>query len=256
MKSIWKGYISFGLVNIPVRMYSGSQSHTLDLDMLRKKDHCPIKFKRVCGEDEKEVPYNEIVKGYEFNKGEYVILEEKDFESARIEKSSNIDLVHFVDSSEVEPVYFEKPYFLEPDKAGAKPYSLLREAILKSKKIGIAKFVMKNREHIGVINVYNDIIVLNQIRYADEVRKPTDLKIPETKTVNQKELDIALTLIKQMSSKFKPSEFKDTYINDLKKIIEQKAKGKKIKRVIKSPKPETGKSIMTLLKASIKKKAA
>ena len=256
MKSIWKGAISFGLVNIPVKMYSGSQSHSLELDMLRKGDHCQVKFKRVCGDDGKEIPYSEIVKGYKYQGGDYVILTNEDFEKANVEKTHSIDIVNFVDESEVDTVYFEKPYFLEPEKSGSKPYVLLREAIKKSKKVGIARFVMKNREHMGVIKVYKNALVYNQMRFFDEVRDTKDLAIPEGKAVSAKEIELALTLIKQLNDKYDPKTYKDTYIDDLKKIIDQKAKGKTVKAKGKAPKPTNTKNLMSLLKKSLEGKAA
>ncbi|MEO7356401.1 MAG: Ku protein [Ignavibacteria bacterium] len=256
MKAIWKGAISFGLVNIPVKMYSASESNTLDLDMLRKGDHCPVHFKRVCESDGKEIPYEDIVKGYKVKGGEYVILDDKDFENANVEKTHRIDLIHFVNETDVNSVFYEKPYFLEPEKSGVKPYALLREAIKKSKKVGIGKFVMKNREHVGVIKLFNDAIIFNQMRFPDEVRSDSGLKLPSSNDLSAKEVEMAITLIKQLSHKFTPKDYKDTYNEELMKVIELKAKGKKIKPSGKIPKPTNTKNLMTLLKASINKKAA
>ncbi|MEO8664909.1 MAG: Ku protein [Ignavibacteria bacterium] len=257
MKSIWKGAISFGLVNIPVKMYSATQSHTIDLDMLRKGDLCEVKYKRVCKDDDKEIPYENIVKGYKYEGGDYVVLTDKDFASAYVEKTNTIDLVHFVDEKEIDSIYFEKPYYLEPEKSGTKSYKLLREAIKKSKKVGVARFVLKNREHIAVIKPFKDILILNQIRFQDEVRSYSDLNLPKEGDVSEKEVDLAISLIKQLSDKFNPKEFKDTYVQQLKKIIEEKAKGKKtVRKAAKTPKSTSTKSLMTLLKASVKKKAA
>lgn len=256
MKSIWKGSISFGLVNIPVKMYSATQSHNLDLDMLRKDDHCPVRFMRVCRDDGKEIPYEDIVKGYQYKEGDYVILTDKDFENANVEKTHTIDIVHFVDEEEVDTIYYEKPYFLEPEKSGTKPYALLIDAIKKTKKVGIGRFVLKNREHIGVVRVYNDILIFNQIRYQDEIRSHEDIKVPSGKNVSAKEVDLAVSLIKQLDYKFNPKDFKDTYISELKKIIEQKAKGKKVTPKGKKPKNTTSKNLMELLKKSVNSKAA
>lgn len=256
MKSIWKGSISFGLVNIPVKMYSATQSHNLDLDMLRKDDHCPVRFMRVCRDDGKEIPYEDIVKGYQYKEGDYVILTDKDFESANVEKTHTIDIVHFVDEKEVDTVFYEKPYFLEPEKSGTKPYALLIDAIKKTKKVGVGRFVLKNREHIGIVRVYNDVLIFNQIRFQDELRSHEDLKIPSGKNVSAKEVDLAVSLIKQLDYKFNPKDFKDTYISELKKIIEQKAKGKKVTPKGKKPKNTTSKNLMTLLKKSVESKAA
>lgn len=256
MKTIWKGSISFGLVNIPVKMYTATQSHTLDLDMLHKDDLCPIKFLRVCREDGREVPYKDIVKGYKYKDGDYVVLTNKDFEAASVEKTHSIDIEHFIDEKEINSIYYEKPYYLEPEKGGTKSYSLLREAIKKSKKVGIGRFVLKNREHIGVLKLYDDMIIWNQLRYQDEIRSPKDLGIPKGGHTSAKEVDMAIALIKQLDHKFTPKDYKDTYVEELKKIIEQKAKGRKVKPKGKAPKATSSKNLMTLLKSSIKKKAA
>ncbi len=256
MKALWKGAISFGLVNIPVRMFSASQTHNLDLDMLRKGDLCEVRFKKVCKDDGKEIPYENIVKGYKYTDGDYIMLTNKDFESANVEKTNTIEIIHFVDEKEIDSIYFEKPYYLEPDKTGAKPYALLREAIKKSKKVGVARFVIKSREHIGVIKPSNDLIILNQLRYQDEIRSHKGIETPSAKSVTAKEIDMANALIKQLSYKFNPKEYKDTYIEELRKIIDQKTKGEKVKRVGKTPKPTNVKNLMTLLKKSMDKKAA
>jgi DNA end-binding protein Ku len=256
MKSIWKGSLSFGLVNIPVKLYSATQSNTLDLDMLRKGDLCQVRFQRVCREDGKEIPYDDIVKGYKYKGGDYVVLTDKDFENANLEKTHSIDILHFVDEKDVDPIYFEKPYYTEPEKAGMKAYALLRDAMKKSKKSGVGRFVLKNREHIGLLKPYNEMIIFDQIRYPDEIRSYKDLNLPASEKINTKELEIAINLIKQLSRKFNLKEYKDTYIEELKKIIEQKAKGQKVKRIGKVPRATKSKNLMTLLKASIKEKAA
>ncbi|HKB84847.1 MAG TPA: Ku protein [Ignavibacteriaceae bacterium] len=254
MRAIWSGTISFGLVNIPVRLFSGSESHTLDLDMLRKDDLCPVKYARVCRSDGKEIPYENIVKGYKYKKGDYVVLEKEDFEKANVEKTNSIDIQEFVKENEVDTIFYEKPYYLEPDKGGDKPYALLREALKKSKKVGIANFVMRNREHIAVLKPYGDLLLLNQLRYHDEIRDSEELNLPGSKVVNDKELKMALSLIDQSTAKFKPKDYKDTYIEDLKKIIESKAKGKTPKAKGKSPQPSNVIDMMTLLKKSLDKK--
>lgn len=255
MKSIWKGSISFGLVNIPVKMYSGSQSHTLDLDMLRKDDHCHVRFMRVCREDGKEIPYKDIVKGYKYKDGDYVILTDKDFESANVEKSHTIDILHFINEKDVDPVYFEKPYYLEPERAGSKSYALLREAMKETNMAAIGMFVLKNREHAGIVRLYKDALVFNKIRFADEVRGTGELKLPATK-VTKKEVEMASALIKQLTKKFNPKEYKDTYVDELKKIIEKKAKGHKITPKGKVHKASPANDIMKLLKQSINSKKA
>ena len=256
MKALWKGSISFGLVNIPIKLYSASQSHTLDLDMLRKGDLCQVRFARVCRDDGKEIPYENIVKGYKYENGDYVVLTDKDFENANVEKTHTIDIFHFVNEKEIDPVYFEKPYFLEPEKSGTKSYALLREAIKQTKKAGLGRFVLKNREHVGLLRLYGDVIVFNQIRYFDELKSTNELTIPSSKQVTKKEVDMAVDLVKQLSSKFNPKAYKDTYVDELKKIITKKAKGQKITPKGKEHKASSARNLVKLLKQSIKKKAA
>jgi DNA end-binding protein Ku len=259
MKAIWSGSISFGLVTIPVKLYSGSQNNTLDLDMLRKGDLCPVKYSRVCREDGKEIPWEDIVKGYEYKEGDYVVLDKEDFEKANVEKTKTIDILDFVKESEVDSLFYDKPYYLEPEKAGIKPYALLREALKKSKKVGIGSFVIRNREHIGVVKPYGKLIVLNQLRYHDEIRDYDELNLPDDKNIKEKELKMAMELIDKSTSKFKPEEYEDTYVEDLKKVIEAKAKGRKPKAKGKEPKQAKVINMMDLLKKSLdqkKKKSA
>lgn len=256
MKSIWSGTINFGLVNIPIKLFSGSESHDLDLDMLRKGDLCPVKFSRVCREDGKEIPYKNIVKGYKYKEGDYVVLEKEDFEKANVEKTNSIEITDFVNENEVDSIFFEKPYYLEPAKGGTKSYALLREALKKTKKVGVASFVLRNREHLVLIKPYGNMLLLNQLRYYDEIRDSKELKLPAKKNIKKKELDLAITLIDQLSTKFKPEDYEDTYIEDLKKIIEKKSKGIKTKTKGKPKEKQSAEIIdmMTLLKKSLKEK--
>ncbi|RPJ05387.1 MAG: Ku protein [Deltaproteobacteria bacterium] len=254
MRAIWSGSINFGLVNIPVKLFSGAESNTLDLDMLHKTDLSPIKYVRVCKSDNKEVPYEEIVKGYQYSDGEYVVLTDEDFESANVEKTHLIDILDFVDEAEIDTRYFEKPYYLEPDKTGAKPYALLREALKRSKKVGVANYVLRNRGSIAVVKAIDTVLVLNQIRYREEVRNYEELKLPGSENVREQEIDLALTLIGQYTSKFDPSKYKDTYIDDLKRIIEEKAQGKKVQPKGKAPQPTKVVDMMELLKKSLEQK--
>jgi DNA end-binding protein Ku len=254
MRAIWSGSISFGLVNIPVKLFSGSESNTLDLDMLRKSDLCPIKYLRVCKTDNKEVPYDEIVKGYEYTDGEYIVLTDKDFESANLEKTHLIDILDFVDEKEIDTRYFEKPYYLEPDKTGPKAYALLREALKKSGKVGIASYVLGNRGSLGVVKPLDDLLVLNEIRFKDEIRNPSELKLPGSEHLREQEVELALSLIDQLTTKFDPAKYKDEYLDDLKKIIELKAQGKVPKPQAKEPQPGKVIDMMALLKESLKQK--
>ena len=252
MRAIWSGSISFGLVNIPVKLFSGSQSNSLDLDMLRKSDLCPIKYLRVCKNDNKEVPYEEIVKGYEYTDGEYIVLTDKDFENAGLEKTHLIDILDFVEEQEIDTRFFEKPYYLEPDKSGLKAYALLREALKRSGKVGVANYVLRNRGSIGIVKPLGDALILNQIRYHDEVREAEELKLPTSENLREQEIALALSLIYQLTVKFDPAKYKDDYIDDLKRIIADKAQGRRPSPVGKEPKPTEVADMMALLKESLK----
>lgn len=254
MRALWSGAMSFGLIYIPVNVYSGTEEHQLNLDMLHKKDLSPIRYARVCKAEEKEVPYEEIVKGIKYESGEYVILTDKDFERANVEKTKTIDILDFTNEAEIDSIYFEKPYFLEPGKGADKAYLLLREALRKSKKVGIARFVIRNREHIGVIKPYKHIIILNQLRFPSEIRAIKGIQVPEKSEVSKKEIDMALKLIDQLTSPFHPEKFHDTYTEEIEKIIEEKAHGKVPRRKGKPPKITPIHDIMSMLKESLKQK--
>jgi len=226
MKAIWTGSIGFGLVNIPIKMYSAVEESTLDLDMLDKNGHANIKFKRVNEHTGKEVPWANIVKGYMLN-DRYVILDDKDFEKASPEKTDHIEIIQFVDEKEIDSTYFEAPYYLEPQKTGSRAYVLLRDALKKTAKAGVGTFVMRNREHVCIIKTIDDVLVLNRIRFAEEIRKTTDLKIPATKS-KPAEIKMATSLIDQLTKPFDPSKFKDDYSDKLMKVIRAKAKGKTV----------------------------
>ncbi len=249
MKAIWKGSIGFGLVNIPIKMYSAVEESTLDLDMLDKKDHSNIKFKRVNENTGKEVAWENIARGYLINE-KYVVLDEKDFERASPEKTKHIEITQFVDEKEIDSTFFEMPYYLEPEKTGARAYSLLREALSKSGKAGIGVFVMHKREHVCMIKAMGDVLVLNRLRFAQEIRSPKELTLPSTKS-KPAELKMAVNLINQLSNKFDPKKYKDEYTSKLLKIIQAKAKGKqtayKPLKVVHS----TTRDLMEQLKASL-----
>ncbi|MBX9853480.1 MAG: Ku protein [Cytophagaceae bacterium] len=252
MRAIWSGAISFGLVNIPVRLYSAAGEAGISFDMLAKDDLSPIKYQRIAASDGREVPYKDIVKGYEIEKGKYVVLSDKDFEKANAKKTKSIEILNFVDEEEINSIYFDKPYYLEPDKNASKPYALLREALKKSKKVGIASFVLRNREHLAVLKVAGNVIVLNQMRYHADVRDADDLNLPEKDAVSAKETEMAIKLIEQLTEKFQPSHYKDTYVDELKKIIEAKSEGKTIQvKGGEAPEPTRVKDLMDVLKASL-----
>ncbi|MEP7103187.1 MAG: Ku protein [Candidatus Dojkabacteria bacterium] len=229
MRPIWTGGISFGLIYIPVNLYTGSESIELDLDLLSKKDKSPIRYARIDTHTGKEVSWKDVVKGFQFSKGDYVILEEEDFEKVTIHRSKTIDIECFVKEDEIDSKYYEKPYYLEPAEGAEKTYSLFAQSLKKSRKVGIAEFVFKNREHLCALKFDGDILILNQLRYDSEIKPIKELKVPKTTNLKEKELDLAMDLIDNMTEKFTPEDFKDDYITGLKKVIEAKAKNKTFK---------------------------
>ena len=252
MRSIWNGSIQFGLVSIPIKMYSGSEDKKLDLDMLDKNDNARIRYKRVNENTGEEVEWKDIVKGYK--KGEsYIVLEKEDFENANMKKSKTIDIEEFIEEKDVADVLFKKPYFLEPQKEGGKSYNLLRDALKKTKKLGVATFVMRQKEHLSLVGIYKDALVLHVIRFADEIRDPSELKLPEAK-VTKKEVDMAISLIEQYTSEFSFEKFKDVYNDQLMKIIESKSAGKVSKAEKFESKATPAKDLMAQLKASLERK--
>lgn len=257
MHTVWKGSLSFGLVNIPIRMFTASRDRELKFTLLHKKDLSEIRYAKICKSEEKEVPWDEIVKGYEFQKGEFVILDDKDFEKVDVKKTKTIEIVNFIDEEEIDPIYFVKPYFLEPDKDASNAYSLLRDAMKKSKKVALARYVLRNHEHLAAVKVHGNMLLLIEMRYYDELVQPEDLKIPTQKSDN-KQLDMAIKFIDQLTVPFVPEDYKDTYVAELKEVIAQKAKGKAVRPKSEEPKKTKVHDIMALLQASLegtKKKA-
>lgn len=259
MKAIWKGSIGFGLVNIPVKLFSASESSTLDLDMLDRRDKARIRYARINEDTGKEVDWEDIVKGY-YYKDDYVILDEEDFEKAIPEKSKIIEIHEFVQEKEVDPVFFERPYFLVPEKSGARAYSLLLQAMIKSGTAGLTTFVFHSSELFGMLRPYeNNMLLLMKMRYPEEIRNTGELEMPPAGKVKPDELKIAMALIKQFSKQFKPASYHNDYAAALMKIVKAKASGKspRVKKMhVVSGK---GKDLMSQLKASLserKKKAA
>lgn len=251
MRAIWTGALSFGLINIPVRLYSATTSQGLDLDMLHKKDLSPIRYARVCRTDGREIPWEDVVKGYEYNDGDYVVLTDEDFKKANVRKTKTVDIEDFTDEKQIDPIYYEKPYYLEPDKGATKAYGLLLYALKKAKKVGVAKFVIRNKEHLGIIRPFKKVLLLNQLRYKSEIRPFDELDLPTEEKTKSREVDMALKLINQLTATFKPEQYKDTYTEELKEVIKQKAKGKKPKAKGKEPEPTEVTDIMAMLKASL-----
>jgi len=250
MRSIWTGSIGFGLVSIPIKLFSAVQETRLDLDMLDSRDHAHIKFQRVNENTKKEVPYDKIVKGYKYD-DDYVIIEEADYEAAAPEKTKVIEIENFVDIAAVNPMYYETSYYTEPATKNNKAYALLLEALKKSKKAGLARFVLRSTESLCVVHPVDKAIVVTRIRFAQQIRDQEELKLDDKINVSDKELKMGLALIDQYSEPLELSKYKDEYHNELLKIIEQKAKGKRptIKKL--KPKKEKGDDLYEQLMNSL-----
>jgi DNA end-binding protein Ku len=235
-------------------MYSGTNPRQgIDLDMLHKADHAPIRYARICRKDGEEIPWNDIVKGYEYRDGDYVVLTKKELESIDVEKSQTIDIQQFVDETDVDIRYYEKPYYLEVTKGGDKAYALLRAALQKSGKLALAKFVLHEREHMAIIKPVGRALVLNQMRFPTDLREPGELHLPTDKDITAKEVDMALKLVKQETRPFIAEDLHDTYTEELEEMIKAKTKGKKPRKVsTRAPKETSAKDLMAALKASLK----
>jgi DNA end-binding protein Ku len=228
-RELWKGAIQFGLVHIPVSLFPAEQRDELSFTMLDRRDLQPVGYKRFNKTTGDEVPYEQIVKGYEVDDGRYVTLEKEDFKRANVEATQTVDIVGFVDRESLSPLFFEAPYYLAPGKHGDKGYALLRETLIRTGRVGIAKVVIRTREHIAALYAVDNMLVLDTLRYANELRDPSELKVPgdlEQARVTPKELDMAERLVEDMSIKWNPTDFHDTYRDDLLKLIEEKSKGK------------------------------
>jgi DNA end-binding protein Ku len=239
MRSIWKGSIGFGLVSIPIKLYSAVQTSSLDLDMLDSRDHAHIKFQRVNENTKKEVPYDKIVKGYKYD-DDYVIVEDADFEAAAPEKSKVIEIDNFVDITSVNPMFYETSYYTEPETKNNKAYALLLEALKKSGKAGLARFVLRSTESMCIVHPVANAIVVTRIRFEQQIRDQSELKLNDKVEVSKKELDMGLALINQYAEKLDLSKYKDEYHTELLALIEAKAKGKR--PTIKKLKPKAAKS--------------
>jgi DNA end-binding protein Ku len=252
MRAIWSGSLGFGLVNIPVRIYSAADTESkIKFDMLHGKDMGRIRYAKVCQLEGEEVPNEEIVKGFEYEDGEYVIMTDEDFKKADVGLAKSIEIMDFTDESQIDEMYFEKPYYLEPDKGAGKAYGLLRDALKKIGKVGIARFVLRNREHLAAIRPYDSVLVLNQLRYSSEIRKPEGLDLPESGETDERELELALALVDKLSGDFKPEKYHDTYTEELRDIIRQKAEGRVPVAKGGEPEPTAVIDLMEVLKKSL-----
>lgn len=228
MRAIWKGSISFGLVYIPVAVYPATREEKLSFRQLRRTDLSPIKYKKVAEADQLEVSAEQIVKGFEYERGRYIVLKDEDFEKVRIESTHSIDITDFVELEQVDPKFFYKPYFLEPQKGGEKAYRLLHKALSGTGKIGVAKVVISNREHLASVKPDGLFLVLELMHFASEILSPSELSLGATGEINEKELKMAQTLIESMSVPWEPEKYRDEYRSAVMEMIEQKASQKEV----------------------------
>jgi DNA end-binding protein Ku len=260
-RAIWKGAISFGLVNVPVSLHSGSRENQLDLDLIDKRDFAPVGYRRVNKRTGKELAAADIVRGYEYSKGRYVVVSEEDMRAANVKATQTVDIFAFVQASEVPPYYFERPYYLEPGKRGEKGYALLREVLERTGKVGLGSVVLHTRQHLALLIPVERMLLLNTVRYESEIRPRGELKLPGASLdklgVSKKELDMAKRLVEEMSEPWDPARYHDTYREDLMARIKAKAKAGKTRELAETePAGEPRKSaqvidLMALLKESL-----
>jgi len=253
-RAIWKGSISFGLVNIPIALYPATRREELKFRLLRESDLSPVNYKRVAEKDGKEVPWDQIVKGYEYEKGRYVVLKDEDFERVDLEATQTVDIQDFVDQEEIDPMFFYKPYYLEPQKGGDKAYALLRDALKDTNKVGVAKVVIKTRQYLAGVKPEDGALVLELMHFADELADPERLHVPKKAEVGKREMSMAKSLIDSMSSKWNPEKYKDDYREALMEVIEEKveAGGKEIEeKPKKTTKPTKVIDLVSVLQKSL-----
>jgi DNA end-binding protein Ku len=250
-RSIWSGSISFGLVNVPVRLYSAIHEHKLQFHFVHEKDSSPIGYQKVCKKEDKRVPDDEIVKAFEYTKGEYVFMDDEDFEAAQVEGYKTIDITDFVPYEDIDPIFFAKTYYLGPDRGAEKTYSLLVKAMEDTELAAIAKFVMRDRQYLGALRIRDGLITLEQLYFADEIRPHAEIK-PARARVSQQELEMAERLIDSFTAEWKPEKYKDTYRDELCAIIRAKRKGQDVHRA-PDVEEEEPTDLLSALRASIER---
>ena len=230
-RAIWTGSLSFGLVNIPIEVHTAVRDHRPHFRMLHAKDRSPINFERICQKDGKSVAWGDIVKGYEYEKGHFVVLAKEDFAAAALEKTRRIDVLDFVEADAIDDRYFDKPYYLTAKKGGEVAYALLREAMNESGRIGIAKFIMRETQHLAAVEGIGDALVLSTLRFADELVDTSSMSFPSGKNLKKTELNLAKTLVENLAAEWDPEKYKDDYQENLMRVIKAKMKGKEAKLV-------------------------
>lgn len=255
MHTVWKGSISFGLVNIPVKLHAATENKDVRLRQLHKECNSPISYKKVCEHCQAEVKDDDIVKAYEYTKNKFVVLDAEDLENLRKENEDKaVEIIDFVKLEEIDPIYFEKTYYLSPDTTGSKAYALLRKTLEESGKIGVAKITIRSKEQLAVLRVYKNTLVMEIIHFPDEVRDVGDVpNIPEVDAVVQKELETALMLVEQLTTEFDPTKYTDDYRTALMQLIEEKKAESTVVANDKQAKPDNVVDLMSALQASLDK---
>lgn len=257
LHTVWKGSISFGLVNIPIKLHAATQDNDIKLRQLHKECHSPISYQKVCPVCDKEIKNEEIVKAYEYAKNKFVVLDEEDLEKLKKENEDKaVEIIDFVKLEEIDPIYFERSYFIAPDSGGGKAYSLLRKTLEDSGKIGVAKIIIRSKEQLAVVRVYKNALLMETIHFPDEVRDVQDVpNLPSGDTVVQKELDTALLLVDQLTTAFEPTKYTDEYRTALMELIEEKKAGNTtVAATEKQPAaPSNVTDLMAALQASLDK---
>ena len=252
MRAIWKGNISFALVSIPISLFSATRRNELSFHYLHKKDMSSVSYKRFCDTEDVEVQWEEITRGYEYEKGQYVEITDEDLDKADVELTKTIQIQEFVQEDEIDPLYFDKPYYLEPQKGGERAYALMRDALELSKKVGIAKVVLKSREHLAAVKSVGNMMTLQTMRFAHEIVDSTSLNLPQKSDISKKEMDLAHTLIDSMSDKFDPNKYKDDYYEKVLEVIQMKVAGVSPQAPApKGPGPAKVVDLMEVLKQSL-----
>jgi DNA end-binding protein Ku len=249
-RTMWKGAISFGLVSIPIKMYPSTEEKSVKFNQLHDKDGGRIRYKRVCSIDGEEVPFEHIVKGYEIEKDRYVLLEDEDFDAVPVESSRAIDIQQFVDLDEIDPIYFQKTYYLVPEETGIKAYRLLQEAMSENGKVGIAKVSFRDKEHLSALRFKEDVMVLETMYWPDEIRPAEFDELEKDVKIRPQEVQMAQSLIENLSDEWDPSAFRDEYREALLEIVEKKAAGEEI-TVVEEAEPAKVVDLMEALKASV-----
>jgi DNA end-binding protein Ku len=249
---MWKGSLAFGLVNIPVELYSAVRDHRPKFRLLHSKDESPVRYERVCQSEGKPVAWEDLVKGFEYEKGHFVVLTKDDFKTAALEKTKTLDILDFVDPEEIDERYFETPYYLQAGKGADRSYALLREAIRESGKVGIAKIILRDSQHLACVEVIGDALVLTMMRFADELAELNDFRFPAGEGIRQAELKMARQLVENLSAKWEPQKYTDEYVENLMRVIKAKLKGRKPRLVeTETPRGAQVVDLMERLRASL-----